>query len=244
MDQHPQAHRRADLFALSQVGGQVLRHLAGDQLHAADVGLPQAQVPADGQGPVPPDEAAHVQLPVGTGGQVGFRGVHAAPDVARAVGDGHHGPRRAAAVQAQGQRVPLPFEGVAQQRGPQQRPPQGGAGGGAEAVDLPGPLHHVPGGDDRDLDVVLRRHGAYDLSHENVPFIRIKQGGGLPPPLVCCKKLQPYRASRRGRSQKMLPPRDAARASAWAGRVSSSAASRFLERRPLAAYSSLAAYTS
>ena len=167
--QHAETAGGGDLLALHQVGRQVLRDLAGHQLDAADIRLAQAEVPADRQGSVPADQAADIQLAVRPRRKVRLRLVRVAAHVPRAVGHRDDAADGAAAAEAQGQRVLIALQGVAQQRGAQHQAAQRGAGRGAEAVDFPRLLHHIRGGDHRQLDLFLFRNDTQDLSHVSPP---------------------------------------------------------------------------
>ena len=63
-DEYAETAGRGNLFALHQIGGEILRHFAGDEFDTADIRLAQTEVPADGERPVPADQTADVQFPV------------------------------------------------------------------------------------------------------------------------------------------------------------------------------------
>ena len=151
IDEHAEAAGCGDLLALDEIGRQVLRDLAADELRAANIRLTQADVAADGEHAVLADGAADVELAVRARGQ-GERGVrdHAA-HIALAVRHGDDAAEASAAADTQCERAVFLLEQVAEHRRRAQATAEGGDRRRAAVVDGVGALHRVARGDDRNF---------------------------------------------------------------------------------------------
>ena len=142
-----QIHQAGLLLGGSEVLGKILRHLAGNEVAHAHVGLLQRQVPDHGELSISAHVAAHVQLAVVLGGQLTARVPGAALHEGALAAHAHQVTPGAAAGEDGGHGVGIVLELAGHHGHHEELPPQCGGGRAAEAMDALSLRHQLPAGD-------------------------------------------------------------------------------------------------
>ena len=137
-DLHAHGDRRRELFAVREIGGKILADLAADQLGRADEGLPLAVLADDGEIPVPPDAAAHVQLAARVGRQIDLRLFDIAAHMQRLVAADIDIAARPAPLDGDGEGAALLLQGGTHIRRRRQRAAERRRADGRQTVDADG----------------------------------------------------------------------------------------------------------